>query len=57
MASPDQLGEQLDDLITGVEAIQESAKEHEALLGKMDLPPVAPVEASRAPEAPGRLRE
>ncbi|HYV44430.1 MAG TPA: hypothetical protein VFA20_06185 [Myxococcaceae bacterium] len=57
MASPEQLGDQLDDLITGVEAIQESAKEHEALLGKMDLPPVAPVEASRAPEAPGRLRE
>lgn len=57
MARPEQLGDQLDDLLTGVEAIQESAREHESILNKLDLPPVAPVESARAPEAPGRLRE
>lgn len=58
MASPEQLGDQLDDLITGVEAIQESAKEHQAILEKLDLPPVAPIEAQDAPvrDGPGRVR-
>lgn len=42
MASPDQLGEQLDDLLVGVEAIQASAKENEAILsGGME--PLAPI--------------
>jgi hypothetical protein len=45
MASPDQLGEQLDDLLTGVEAIQASAKENDAILSKIDLAPIAPLEA------------
>ncbi len=58
MASPEQLGDQLDDLITGVEAIQESAKEHEALIGKMEMSPVAPIATSEsvAGSPPGRVR-
>jgi len=55
MASPEQLGDQLDDLITGVEVIQESARE----LEKLDLPPVAPLEAQQAHPArdgQGRVR-
>jgi len=43
MASPDQLGEQLDDLLTGVEAVQASAKEHE-VYSTLSLEPVAPIE-------------
>ena len=45
MASPDQLGEQLDDLLTGVEAIQASAKENDAILSKIDIEPIAPIAA------------
>jgi hypothetical protein len=61
MASPDQLGEQLDDLITGVDAVQASAKETEVfstigmsagMSGAMQ--PVAPV--SGETEAPARDR-
>jgi hypothetical protein len=33
MASPSQLGEQLDDLLTGVDAIQATAKDHQDLFG------------------------
>jgi hypothetical protein len=43
MASPDQLGEQLDDLLTGVEAIQSSVKDNEAVLSTVQLQPVAPI--------------
>lgn len=44
MTSPDQLTEQLDDLLTGVDAVQQSVKEAEALIGgRMD--PIAPIAA------------
>lgn len=45
MASPDQLGDQLDDLLTGVEAIQASAKESEAIISRVQLEPIAPIAA------------
>jgi hypothetical protein len=59
MASPDQLGDQLDDLLTGVEAIQQSAKDHEALLGRIELQPVAPVDGGGEPSRSraDRIRE
>jgi len=58
MASPDQLGEQLDDLLTGVSAIQESAQDHEALFAKVALEPVAPVGGDGvAVQGDGRMRE
>ena len=58
MASPEQLGEQLDDLIHGVEAIQESAREHEAILARLDVAPVAPVgEAAGIRPDQGRVRD
>jgi hypothetical protein len=41
MQSPDQLGEQLDDLITGVDAVQASVKDHEAIFDR--VAPVAPI--------------
>ncbi|HVE82328.1 MAG TPA: hypothetical protein VND93_05750 [Myxococcales bacterium] len=58
MASPEQLGDQLDDLITGVEAIQESAREHQAILEKLDMPGVSEVSAPDASvrPGPGRVR-
>ncbi len=61
MASPDQLGDQLDDLITGVDAIQASAREHEAILSKIEAEPVPAVSPVGAPEDPvsggrGRVR-
>lgn len=55
MASPDQLGDQLDDLITGVDAIQESAREHEAIFSKIDLEPLGPVGGSVS-SGPDRVR-
>jgi hypothetical protein len=48
MASPDQLGEQLDDLLTGVEAIQTSARETEALVSGIGLEPIAPIESGQS---------
>jgi hypothetical protein len=43
MTSPNQLGEQLDDLLTGVDAIQQSAKDTEAIYSsRMD--PISPIE-------------
>ncbi len=42
MTSPDQLTEQLDDLLSGVDAVQASVKEAEALIGGR-LEPIAPV--------------
>ncbi len=45
MTSPAQLTEQLDDLVSGVEAIQQSARDAEALFSSTSgLVPVAPVE-------------
>lgn len=42
MTSPDQLTEQLDDLLTGVDAVQQSVKDAEELIGgRMD--PIAPI--------------
>lgn len=41
MTSPDQLGEQLDDLLTGVSAIQQSAKDNELFANAME--PIAPI--------------
>lgn len=43
MGSPAQLGEQLDDLITGVEAIQQTAKENDDLFGVIKMDPIAPI--------------
>lgn len=59
MASPDQLGEQLSDLLVSVEAVQASARENDALLQQAStLEPVAPIgaggEAARQP--PDRVR-
>lgn len=46
MTSPDQLTEQLDDLLTGVDAVQQSVKDAEALIGpRGGLEPVAPIAA------------
>ncbi|MBI3183355.1 MAG: hypothetical protein HYZ28_14555 [Myxococcales bacterium] len=58
MASPDQLGDQLDDLLVGVEAIQASAKENDAVLSKIELEPIAPIESPGAVRAasPERVR-
>jgi hypothetical protein len=57
MASPDQLGEQLDDLLTGVDAIQDSAREHEAIFSKINLEPITPMEnEAAAPNRDGRVR-
>lgn len=55
MANPDELGEQLDDLITGVEAIQASAKEQEAIFSRVALEPIAPIaDAGVQERAPGK---
>lgn len=55
MTSPSQLGDELDDLLTGVDAIQQSAKDTEALFSGAAMEPVAPIasgdEASRAATA------
>ncbi|MFT3706457.1 MAG: hypothetical protein QM817_02200 [Archangium sp.] len=51
MTSPDQLTEQLDDLLTGVDAVQQSVKDAEALIGgRMEAiaPIAAPGESSGA---------
>lgn len=55
MASPDQLGEQLDDLLTGVEAVQASAKEHE-VYSTLSLEPIAPIESAGAVGGAARSR-
>ncbi len=47
MTSPDQLTEQLDDLLTGVDAVQQSVKDAEALIGgKME--PIAPISSGES---------
>lgn len=51
MTSPDQLTEQLDDLMTGVDAVQQSVKDAEALIGgRMD--PIAPIAGAESPAGP-----
>ncbi|MDP2269729.1 MAG: hypothetical protein Q8N23_00760 [Archangium sp.] len=56
MTSPDQLTEQLDDLLNGVDAVQASVKEAEALIGGRTMEPIAEIAASQV--APNdRLRE
>jgi hypothetical protein len=56
MASPEQLNEQLDDLIVGVEAIQSTARDHELVFGREAIvAPPAGVE-SAAPSAARRER-
>ncbi len=49
MTSPDQLTEQLDDLLTGVDAVQQSVKDTEALISARTMEPIAPI------AAPGEL--
>jgi hypothetical protein len=57
MQSPDQLGEQLDDLITGVDAVQSSMRDSEAILAKIDVQPVSAVAgAGSVPDGPRRVR-
>jgi hypothetical protein len=53
MQSPDQLGDQLDDLITGVDAVQSSIRENEAILARVDA---APIEPLREEDTPGASR-
>ena len=47
MTSPDQLTEQLDDLLNGVDAVQASVKEAEALIGGRTMEPIADIAASQ----------
>ncbi len=59
MTSPDQLTEQLDDLLNGVDAVQASVKEAEALIGGRTMEPIADIADPAASQAapPDRLRE
>jgi len=56
MASPNQLGEQLDDLLNGVDAVQQSVKDTEAIFSQK-VEPIAPVAAPEANAADDRQRE
>lgn len=57
MASPEQLNEQLDDLIVGVEAIQSSARENELVFGREAGVPMAAAVESAPPSAATARRE
>ena len=59
MTSPDQLTEQLDDLLSGVDAVQASVKEAEALIGGRAMEPIAPISsgAESVQSSGGRVRE
>jgi len=57
MTSPDQLTEQLDDLLTGVDAVQASVKEAEALIGGRSMEPIAPIGATEQVSGGTRVRE
>jgi len=59
MTSPDQLAEQLDDLLTGVDAVQQTARDTEALLTGGGMEPIAPIEAGpvQASGGPTRVRD
>ncbi len=56
MTSPDQLTEQLDDLLTGVDAVQQTAKDAEALISGGQMEPVAPIESPDSAQAADRSR-
>lgn len=58
MTSPDQLTEQLDDLMTGVDAVQASVKDAEALISGARFEPIAPIgDAAQADAGPQRVRD
>lgn len=48
MNNPSQLGEQLDDLLTGVDALQQSAKDNDELLAGLRMEPVSPVSSGES---------
>ena len=52
MTSPNQLGEQLDDLLTGVEALQASTKETEAIFAGTKMDPISPISSDPASAGP-----
>ncbi|MFL5321966.1 MAG: hypothetical protein ACJ790_20055 [Myxococcaceae bacterium] len=56
MASPAQLADQLDDLMTGVDALQQTTRDNEDLLGVVKLDPVAPIAEGAADRAPASTR-
>lgn len=59
MASPAQLGEQLDDLLSGVDAIAQSAKDTEMLVAGIQMEPIAPIssgEEARMRASSGKVR-
>ena len=59
MASPAQLGEQLDDLLHGVDAIAQSAKDTELLVAGIQMEPIAPISAgdeTRSQAPAGRVQ-
>ncbi len=55
MASPAQLTEQLDDLLTGVDAVQQSAKDQEAIISG-NFEPIVPVGESDSQHSSSRTR-
>ncbi len=55
MTSPDQMNEQLDDLLTGVDAVQQSVKDTEAIMGNR-FEPIADVAAPQQTSRPVDLR-
>jgi hypothetical protein len=55
MTSPNQLGEQLDDLLTGVDALQQTAKDTEAIYSSR-MEPIAPIEGDSNGPMPTRVR-
>ena len=55
MTSPDQLTEQLDDLMTGVDAVQQSVKDAEELIAS-PLTPIAPIGDDEVPAGRGSTR-
>jgi hypothetical protein len=57
MNSPAQLGEQLDDLLTGVDAVQQSVKDNEAIFSGTTLEPIAPISDAAQGSGPTRVRE
>ncbi len=57
MTSPNQLGEQLDDLLTGVEALQASTKETEAIFsGTAGIAPISPISSEQVSAGPSGSR-
>lgn len=59
MTSPDQLTEQLDDLLTGVDAVAATVKESEALMTGGAMEPIAPISGeaeSTGPRSQEKLR-